>query len=109
MTQQAQAPWEPKRTDESRQVEHALRKTFPHTDAYRYNSASIRVRVIDDRFKGKSVEQRDAMVEPLIDSLPKGTQADIVNLLTLYENEPSENSRAWLANQEFENPSDSML
>lgn len=109
MTQQVQAPWEARRTSESREVEQTLRKTFPKTDAYRYNSASIRVRVIDDRFREKSVEARDAMVEPLIESLPRGIQADIVNLLTFYENEPAESSRVWLANQEFENPSESML
>ena len=109
MTQQLQLPWESKRTDESRTVEGILRQTFRKTDAYRYNSASIRVRVIDDRFRGKSIEARDAMVEPLIDKLPRHLQADIVNLLTLYENEPAESSRASMANQEFEHPSASML
>jgi hypothetical protein len=109
MTQQVQSPWESRRTAESRQVEQVLRRTFPRTDAYRYNSASIRVRVIDSRFKGKSVEERDGMVEPLIDSLPMNLQADIVNLLTLDEDESAESSREWLANQEFENPSQSML
>jgi hypothetical protein len=109
MTPQVQSPWESKRTADSRLVEQALRKVFPRTDAYRYNSASIRVRVVDGRFKGKSVEERDAMVEPLIESLPRSLQADIVNLLTLDEDEPAESSREWLANQEFENPSQSML
>jgi hypothetical protein len=109
MTPQLQAPWKSKRTAETQQVEQVLRQRFPKTDAYRYNSASIRVRVIDDSFKGKSVEERDALVEPLIDSLPENTQADIVNLLTMYESEPDESIRAWLANQEFENPTESML
>ena len=41
-------PWETKRTDETRLVEAELVKArFEQVDAYRYNSASIRVRVID--------------------------------------------------------------
>ena len=44
--------WEAMRTDESRQVEDLLRKEFPKTDVYRYNSASIRIRVIDPQFEG---------------------------------------------------------
>jgi len=67
MSQQVQSHWAFKRTAETRRVEDALRQVFPNTDAYRYNSASIRVRVIDDRFKGKSIEERDAMVEPLLE------------------------------------------
>ena len=109
MNQQLSSPWASKRTDETRGVEDVLRREFPTTDAYRYNSASIRVRVIDDRFKGKSIEERDAMVEPLLDQLPKHTQADIVNLLTLYPDESKDSFRAHLANEEFDNPSDSML
>jgi stress-induced morphogen len=109
MTQQLHAPWESKRTAETRQVEQALRQRYPRTDAYRYNSASIRVRVIDDSFKGKSIEERDAMVEPLIDALPREAQADIVNLLTMYEDEPAESFRVRMANEEFENPTESML
>ena len=47
--------WERKRTDETRQVEEVLRQAgFQQADAYRYNSASIRVRVIDPRFEGRS-------------------------------------------------------
>ena len=38
------ALWEAKRTDETKQVENVLRKAgFKKVDAYRYNSASIRV------------------------------------------------------------------
>jgi stress-induced morphogen len=109
MSQHVTTSWESKRTAESRQVEDLLRRTFPDTDAYRFNSASIRVRVVDDRFRGLSVGERDAMVEPLLDELPRDTQADIVNLLTLYPDEPDDSVRARLANEEFERPSDSML
>ena len=101
--------WESMRTEETRVVEKILRETFPNTDAYRYNSASIRVRIIDPRFHGKSNEQRDAMVEPLLDHLPKDTQADIMNLITLSPEEAAESAGNFLVNAEFEEPSKSML
>jgi stress-induced morphogen len=110
MSRRAAAQWESKRTDETRLVETTLRAEFPKTDAYRYNSASIRVRVVDPRFEGKSDEKRDAMVEPLIKKLPKNTQADIINLLTLTPEEASEAfNRKSLLNLEFDDPSPSRL
>jgi len=101
--------WESMRTEETRMVEKALRKEFPAADTYRYNSASIRVRIIDARFEGKSTEQRDAMVEPLLNQLPVRTQADIMNLITLTPEEAAESFGKFLANAEFEEPSKSML
>jgi stress-induced morphogen len=112
MTQGIKPKWESKRTAETRKVEEALRKEFQQVDAYRYNSASIRVRVIDPRFEGKSAEKRDAMVEKHLAKLPKATQADIMNLLTLTPEEmksPDTSSRAFLLNVEFEEPSPSEL
>jgi hypothetical protein len=105
--------WEAKRTDETRHVEEVLQKAgFQRVDAYRYNSASIRIRVIDPRFEGCSIEERDAMVEPFLDRLPESTQADIMNLLTLAPSELDQSSktfRALLLNTEFDDPSPSML
>jgi hypothetical protein len=109
MTQSTIQRWKQMQTDETRSLEQVLRKVFPATDAYRYNSASIRVRVIDTRFEGKTTEERDAMVEPLLDQLPPETQADIINLLTLSPNETAHSARKSLANLEFEDPSESML
>src|SRR5580704_15859070 len=102
MSQHTITRWKSLRTKETREVEKLLREKFPHSDAYRYNSASIRVRVTDPRFEGKSNEQRDAMVEPLIDLLPQKTQADIINLLTLTPAERTNPSNRSLANAEFE-------
>ena len=81
--------WEAKRTEESRMVEDTLRRVgrFAQADAYHYNSASIRVRVIDPRFEGMSLEARDALVEPILDQLPEETQADIMSLLTFAPSE----------------------
>src|SRR5271170_1499132 len=95
--------WRRMRTDETRELERLLRRRFPRTDAYRYNSASIRIRVIDDRFKGKSRTLRDSMVEPLLDKLDPATQADITNLLTITKEEMGTLSRGYLRNLEFEN------
>jgi stress-induced morphogen len=109
MTSKTKARWEEMRTDETRRVEQDLRKEFDKVDAYRYNAASIRVRVQDKRFKGKSVEQRDAMVEPHLGKLPTEIQADIMNLITLYPGEVEDSIGASLANVEFEDPSPSVL
>jgi hypothetical protein len=59
-TIQPEAPrWEEKRTPETRRVENLLRGAgYERVDAYRYNSASIRVRVIDQRFEGMSMPDR---------------------------------------------------
>jgi hypothetical protein len=105
--------WEAKRTDETRRVEDVLRQAgFEKVDAYRYNSASIRVRVIDSKFEGLPLEQRDAMVEPHLEQLPERTQADIMNLFTFAPSELTETPktfREFLLNTEFEDPSPSML
>jgi stress-induced morphogen len=109
MTNKTLSRWKRMRTDETRMVEEVLRKTFPKTDAYRYNPASIRVRIVDPRFEGKSTEERDALVEPLLAQLPEQIQADIMNLITLYPDETSQSLKAVMANTEFEDPSPSIL
>ena len=112
MSQSTTPRWHAMRTPETRDVEAVLKSVFPNSDAYRFNSASIRVRVIDSRFEGKSNEERDAMVEPLLDQLPPPTQADIINLLTLTPNEAASATssfKQFLANVEFEDPSQSSL
>jgi hypothetical protein len=113
MTNTTTSRWEAKRTSETRQVEDVLRKAgFGKVDAYRYNSASIRVRVVDSRFEELPPEKRDAMVEPHLDQLPERTQADIMNLFTFAPSELQQTPktfRAFLLNTEFEDPSPSML
>jgi hypothetical protein len=113
MTNTTAAAWQAKRTDETRQVEEVLRQAgFNQVDAYRYNSASIRLRVIDQRFEGMPREKRDGMVEPYLEQLPERTQADIVTLLTFAPSElqqPAKTLKEFLLNTEFEDPSPSML
>jgi hypothetical protein len=113
MTNTSATTWEAKRCAETRQVEDVLRGAgFSQVDAYRYNSASIRVRVIDPRFDGLSVEKRDALIEPHLEQLPDRIQADITNLFSFAPSELNQASgsfRAYLMNTEFEDPSPSML
>jgi acid stress-induced BolA-like protein IbaG/YrbA len=101
------------RTAETRQVEDVLLNAgFQQANAYRYNSASIRVRVVDSRFEGLSPEKRDAMVEPHLEKLPERTQADIVNLFTFAPSELQQTPksfREFLLNTEFDDPSPSIL
>lgn len=122
MSQTTTRPWEAKRTEETRSVERFLEAAgLQQVDAYRYNSASIRVRVIDSPFEGLSDEKRDAMVEPFLDQLPPATQEDTYFLLTLAPSEHPEAAskmpkreqakifRKLMINTEFEGPSPSML
>jgi hypothetical protein len=113
MTHTIAPRWEARRTDESRMVEDVLRKAgFEKVDAYRYNSASLRLRVIDSRFEELSPEERDAIVEPHLKRLPERTQADIVNLFTFAPSEleqPTNSFRQFFMNTEFDDPSPSML
>ena len=68
--------------------------------------------VIDPRFEGMSLDQRDSMTEPYLKQLPDRTYGDI---MTLYAFAPSEvvqtRKTAWefAQNVEFEEPSPSEL
>ena len=113
MTNRAVLPWESKRTDETRRIEDHLKQAgFRQVDAYRYNVASIRIRVIDPRFEGLAPELRDAMVEPFLDQLPEKTQVDVTSLFTfapLEIEQTPKTFREFLQNMEFDHPSPSML
>jgi hypothetical protein len=103
------AAWEEKKTPETRKIEALFRTEFPQTDAYRFNSASIRVRVIDDRFEEKSIAEREALVSPLLEKLPKRTRDDVLLLLTLAPSEQRTFNNQTLMNIEFEQPLPSIL
>jgi stress-induced morphogen len=105
MSTGAQTPiWETMRTEDSRRVEEELRKHFPQSDAYRYNSASIRVRIIDESFRGKTEIEREKMVDPILQQLPEDLESDITLLLTLTADETQAFNRHYPTNLEFENP-----
>lgn len=92
-------------TEETQTVEDVIRKRFPNVRAYRYNSASIRVRIIDDRFANTSKTERERMVNPILAELPEEIQSDITILLLLA---PQETSTSMM-NLEFEHPTPSRL
>lgn len=94
-----------KKTPETKRIEAVLGQRFENVAAYRYNSASIRVRVIDSAFRKLSKSKRDEVVQPLLDQLPERTLADIMILLLLT---PEETETSPM-NVEFEHPSPSSL
>lgn len=94
-----------KKTREIQRLEEALRARFPRSEAYRYNSASIRIRIIDERFRGISKADREEMVFPILETLPDKIQDDIMVLLLITEDELDRS----LMNLEFENPTPSPL
>lgn len=98
-------PRNKKRTPETRKIEALLRDAFPRTEAYRYNSASIRVRIIDEQFSGKSRTEKEDLVWPLLEQLPEETRADIMIVLMLSPDEIDDSHM----NLEFEKPSPSRL
>ena len=95
-----------KRTKETRAIEKLLRETFPGypsehpPEAYRYNSVSIRVRLIHDDFRDTTRSAREDRVLPIIRTLPDETQEDITILLLLAPNELDRSPM----NIEFEHP-----
>jgi hypothetical protein len=104
--------WESKRTEETKQVEDLLKQTYKQVDAYRYNSATIRLRVIDPCFENLSRELRDTKVEEQLQLLPVETQRDIVSLFTFAPSELNHTPmsfKEYLRNSEFEDPSPSLL
>lgn len=102
--------WETMRTDETREIEKRLREAgFAQVDAYRFNSASIRVRIIDPRFEGLPGSERQDMVFPVMDKLPKKIREDILLLLTMAPSERGGPNRHLLVNLEFDHPRSSRI
>lgn len=62
--------------------------------AYRYDGWSIRVRVIDPDFEGKSLVERDNEFIPVVRALPDGVQERLTILLLLT---PGESARSQLS------------
>lgn len=101
---------ESRKTDETRKIEAELRAGFPDSEVYRYNSGSIRIRVIDGRFEGLDIEERDRLVSETLDRLPDRLLRQIILVLTLTPEEASGTlDRSSFLNEEFEHPSPSLL
>jgi hypothetical protein len=93
-----------------KQIATAL-KTYdaahPQTEieAYRQNSVSVRIRVIDPDFARKSRAQREEEVWAALDRLPEEVVAEISLMLLL----TPEEAKKSFANFEFDNPIPSKL
>jgi stress-induced morphogen len=72
-------------------------------DVKRYNSVSVRVRIIDPDFAGRSRTDRDEEIWGILQSLPEDYQAEISALLLITPRE----AKTSLMNQEFEDPTPS--
>ncbi len=89
------------------QALEAYRKDHPRAtfDAYRRNSASVRVRVIDSDFQGIDRVDRDDLVWKYLEPLPEDVQTEISMLVLVTPRE----RKTSLASVEFEYPSPSRL
>jgi|SRR5947207_9001060 len=72
-------------------------------EAYRYNPASIRIRIVDPLFRGLNLVERDNLVRPYFDLLPDKIRAEIMLLLLLT---PAERKRSF-GSMEFDDPTPS--
>lgn len=74
-------------------------------DIYRQNSVSVRVRVIDPTFEGKTKVERNALVWTYLNTLSDDVQSDLSTLILLTPQE----TKSSLANFEFDDPIPSTL
>lgn len=103
----------PKRKDrETQKIERLLGESFPDfpeeypPEAYRYNPASIRLRLVSPRFKGKNRVEREKMVLPVLKKhLSEETWQDLTLVLLLTPEELGDS----LTNLEFKDPTPSPL
>ena len=88
-----------------------LRKTYlpehPYAEfaVYRYNSASVHIRILDPDFAGMDIPEREDMVWKVLDELPDPVVQDISVLLLL----PPEERDAYSLSTEFDDRSRARL
>jgi hypothetical protein len=73
---------------------------------YRYNAASVRIRVVSQKFEGKNEEERERLVMEALRGVPKDIQDDITMIL-MYTPDDAENTEYMM--REFDDPSISRL
>lgn len=72
-------------------------------DVKRFNSVSVRVRVIDPDFRGKTMAERDRQLWQALHELPEETHSEITMLLPFTPEEADTS----VMNLDFENPAPS--
>src|SRR5438309_2846008 len=73
------------------QTEYCAKHKKAKLKVYRYNSVSVRVRIIDPDFRGMSRVDRDSALWNVLDTLPEDVRSD-VSLLLLLTPEETKNS-----------------
>ena len=91
--------------DDVKIVESVLHTHFPTAECYRYHSLALRVRIIDEKFRGMSKVARSEIVEPMLEQLPLEIQEDLFFVLLLAPEEVATSEM----NQEFENPRPTLI
>jgi hypothetical protein len=74
-------------------------------EAYRQNAVSVRIRVLNAEFAGRSRAQREEEIWPFLNKLPEETLAEISLLLLLTPDE----AKSSFASSEFDDPIPSKL
>lgn len=93
--------------DKIREVLHGYEADHPQAriDLYRQNPVSVRVRIVDPEFAGKSKAVRSQEAWTYLDHVPEDVQSDISLLLLLTPDE----TKASMVNVEFDDPLPSRL
>jgi len=87
------------------QVQYRANHPKASIEAYRYNPASIRIRIIDPDFKRINRLDREELVDPILEKLPEDIRSEITLLLLLTPEEQQES----MGSMEFDNPTPSLL
>jgi hypothetical protein len=87
------------------QAEYGKNHPKANIEAYRYNPASIRIRIIDPDFKRTNRLDREELVDPILENLPEDIRSEITLLLLLTPEEQRES----MGSMEFDNPTPSLL
>lgn len=93
--------------DKIREALHGYESDHPRAriDLYRQNKVSVRVRIVDPGFAGKSKSVRSQEAWTYLDHVPEDVQSDISLLLLLTPDE----TKASMVNFEFDDPLPSRL
>ena len=84
---------------------YATRHPNADIEAYRFNSVSVRIRIVDPAFEGKSRSDREEEIWTLLDQLPDEVASEISLLLLFTPKEAKES----FASEEFDDPIPSKL
>lgn len=85
--------------------QYGVRHPKAQIEVYRYNSASIRIRIIDPGFAGINWIDREEIINPILDALPEDIQAEITVLLLIT---PKERKSSFMS-MEFDDRTRSLL